>query len=64
MSASATSTASLCESRRDSFCAYMRTSASCIASAAEVASRGTETAPQAALTSKPVPRAVSASASR
>ncbi len=42
-------------SRRDSFCAYIRTSASCIASAGESASSGTEAIPQEALTSKPLP---------
>ena len=36
--------------RRDSFCAYMRTSASCIASAGSSASAGIVTAPQEALT--------------
>ena len=51
-------------SRRDSFCAYIRTSASCIASAGESASSGTEAMPQEALRSKPRPREVSASAAR
>ncbi len=46
--------------RRDSFCAYMRRSASCIASSGVSASAGTVTVPQEDETSTPFLRAVSA----
>ena len=53
-------TAVRCRARCHSFCAYMRTSASCIASREVPASAGIETEPQAALTSTPFLRVVSA----
>ena len=50
--------------RRDSFCAYIRTSASCSASDGSAASPGMTAAPQEAPTSTPLSLAVSAFAAR